>query len=243
MTSLAHKAGAVLLLQDYAGFMGKNLYNSKTRDYLATSALAILEKKVVRLQKVKELFDAKKLKMTYFGGDVVEFARMCPDDHVFISFPPFFKGDYEKQYKFLDDAIDSDALKPTYPMFDENSLVELVKILKTKKFLIATNKYDLFADDPDIKCIGYNFFSKNEMVHFITNIDSDIQFTKMAEKVWKRYDVQLITKEDIDAITRDTVVELKEIPLDLLDSVRRTRISSKVKKLSAPLFKAGVFIE
>lgn len=59
----------------------------------------------------------------------------------------------------------------------------------------------------------------------------------MTDKVLKNYDVELIKEEDIDKITIKSKLEIKEIPLDLLDNIRRTRISSKVKKLSAPIFK------
>ena len=42
-------------------------------------------------------------------------------------------------------------------------------------------------------------------------------------------------------MNEDTVIEVKEIPLDLFNSIRMTRISGKIKNLAEPLTKFGCF--
>ncbi len=243
--TLLDKTASVLLLQDYANYLGKNDYNKRMRNYIIADYKKLLDMKKARLVESKEFIVSKGIKINYWGWDVVDFVKTLDKDSVFISFPPFFKGDYEKQYKFIEETIDSTVLKPSYRMFDGDSLKAMVKTLQDNgnKFLIATNKYELFCEDPAIECIGYNYFSKTEMVYFITNIWDEVKLVRMTDKVLKNYDVELIKEEDIDKITIKSKLEIKEIPLDLLDNIRRTRISSKVKKLSAPIFKCWVWID
>lgn len=67
----------------------------------------------------------------YFGGDVVEWAATSPKDAAFISFPPTYKGGYEKLYKAFEDVFDWD--EPEYEMFDKDRFDYMIENVKAKK--------------------------------------------------------------------------------------------------------------
>jgi hypothetical protein len=54
---------------------------------------------------------------SFFTGDVVEWLPTIPPDTGFITYPPFFAGDYEQLYEQLDLMFDWD--EPTYTPFDQ----------------------------------------------------------------------------------------------------------------------------
>ena len=243
---LEFKTASLLYLQDVADFYrSKNFYNKRMISTYQEEYVSIISKKAKRLLEVKEIFDNSGVKFEYKAQDVVDFVKEVPEDYLFVAFPPFYFGDYEKQYKFLRETIHSPELECDYKMFDEESLKGLVNTLIERKvnFIIGTNKPELFADNPNINDVSYDYFSRNEVVHFITDTDLGNKIVGMNTRSIDSYDVELVTEKDIEAMDENTNIEVKEIPLDLLDSIRRTRISHKVKKLTAPLTKFGCFAD
>ena len=55
---------------------------------------------------------------SYYCGDVVDYLETCGDNAGVVTYPPFFAGDYEDQFKKLSYLFDWD--KPTYPILDES---------------------------------------------------------------------------------------------------------------------------
>jgi len=222
-----------------------NYYNMRMIETYAEEYEDMIEVKAKRLREVKEIFDNSGVEFIYKAQDVVEFVKEIPEGYLFVAFPPFYFGDYEKQYEFLSQTIYAPDLECDYKMFDDESLKEMVVTLLERKisFIIGTNKPEIFEDMEGVNEVSYDYFSPNEVVHFITDSDFASQVAGINTKKLIPYEVELITREEIDRFDKNTVIEVKEIPLDLLDSIRRTRISEKVKKLSAPLTKFGCFAD
>lgn len=90
-----------------------------------------------RVEKVLESLRVEE----YFGGDW----RIHADNSIgersgLLAFPPFFKGDYEAQFKFIDDNIEWD--EPAYDLYDPNDLHSICDDLEEKgaKFCILTDQ-------------------------------------------------------------------------------------------------------
>lgn len=67
----------------------------------------------------------------YWGGDVVEWAVNSPKDQAFISFPPTYKGGYERLYKAFEEVFEWQ--EPEYEMFDKDRLAVMIDAVKEKK--------------------------------------------------------------------------------------------------------------
>jgi uncharacterized ParB-like nuclease family protein len=206
---------------------------------------SIIEKKAIRLREVKSAFELSDVDFTYRCQDVVEFVKYVPKDFLFVSFPPFYVGGYEKQYAFLDRTVETPELDCEYKMFDDTSLVSMVDTLVERgvSFIIGTNRGELFKDNKGVKIVSYDYFSGSEMVYFVTDIELGSQIAEINIKETVPYKVDLVTKEDVYNFDENTKIEVKEIPLDLVDSIRKTRISGHIKKPTAPMTKFGCFAD
>ena len=241
---LDYKTATILYLQDVSDFYrSDNYYNIRRRKSYSAEYWGIIEKKVQRLNEVKAVFDRSGVDFTYKAQDVVDFVKEVPNDYLFVSFPPFYVGGYEKQYEFLEETLYAPDLECKYKLFDDSSWVGMVETLLDRgvSFIIGTNRPDLFEGNDRIEMVSYDYFSKSEIVHFLTDKDFAKKIAGIKRKKTLLYDVDLITKEDIDNMNEDTVIEVKEIPLDLFNSIRMTRISGKIKNLAEPLTKFGCF--
>lgn len=111
------RVAAVLVAHDMSRFIGKNEYARKHYAFYEAHFAELLEKAVVKLGKVlPEIRIAE-----YFAGDWRLHAERAIEAGAGIAaFPPFFMGDYEKQYAFLEDSIQWEA--PSYDLYDPKQL-------------------------------------------------------------------------------------------------------------------------
>lgn len=245
--SLAHKCAVVLFLQDVSDFAsGSNHFDLRMIENYAVEHEKIIEAKVKRLKEQKAEWERSSIKHSYLAKDVTEVAGMVNQGELFLAFPPFYKGGYEKLYKFIDEVIVSDSLRVPYDLFTDESLVALVKTLiaHNADFIIGTNRGELFGGWEKVNHAAFDYFSDSELVTFITSLNIKSRFAKNESSfISPTYGVTLATKEDILKISQTSKIEIREIPLDLFDSIRLTRISDKVKKVADPTLKFGVFVE
>ncbi len=68
----------------------------------------------------------------FFAGDVVDFFASAPQESVVISFPPTYKGGYERLYKKLQAAFAWD--EPAYQLFADERFETLIESMTTKQF-------------------------------------------------------------------------------------------------------------
>ncbi|MBA4543981.1 hypothetical protein H1164_13915 [Thermoactinomyces daqus] len=68
----------------------------------------------------------------FWPGDVVEWTLIAPREAGFISFPPTYKGGYEKLYKAFNEVFHWN--EPAYEIFDKDRLKTMVEYVKQKKW-------------------------------------------------------------------------------------------------------------
>lgn len=68
----------------------------------------------------------------FWSGDVIEWAINSPNDAAFISFPPTYKGGYEKLYQAFNEVFDWN--EPSYEVFDKDRLNMMVEQVKQKRW-------------------------------------------------------------------------------------------------------------
>ncbi|USK72667.1 putative antirestriction adenine methyltransferase [Peribacillus asahii] len=83
----------------------------------------------------------------YWMGDVVEWAINSPKDQAFISFPPTYKGGYEKLYQAFEEVFDWQ--EPEYELFDNDRLEIMLEAVKEKK------EWMMARDEPMPALEGY----------------------------------------------------------------------------------------
>ncbi|MFA5801544.1 MAG: hypothetical protein WC911_03615 [Thermoleophilia bacterium] len=85
------------------------------------------------VEKVDKALDGMQID-SFWAGDCIEFIRNAPSDAVVVSFPPTYKGGYERLYAKMDEIFDWDP--PEYELFDENSFSFLVdEMMKKREWL------------------------------------------------------------------------------------------------------------
>lgn len=70
----------------------------------------------------------------FCAGDVIDFIENAPQECVAISFPPTYKGGYEKLYTKFDEVFDWD--KPEYELFDEGRFQDFHDAVMSKKYWV-----------------------------------------------------------------------------------------------------------
>ena len=72
------------------------------------------------------------------SGDVVDWCDSLPTDSQFISFPPFFSGDYNEQFKSVADIFHWD--EPDYSEFNDERKVKMIEKVQTfRHWLIGSH--------------------------------------------------------------------------------------------------------
>ena len=243
---LVYKTAVVLFLQDLADWVVcNNKHQIRMMQNYMKEYDGVIQSKVERLEEHKELLEKSGVEFTYIPQDVVDFVERVEPDSIFMSFPPFWVGGYEKLYEFIDETLVSEKLRPPYKMFDEDSLRLMVDTLKGSggDFIIGTNRGKLFHDQDGVEIVAYDYFSQNELVHFVTNFKTESRFAHQDNHfISSTYGVELGGKEEFENLSLDDDLDIREIPLDLFDSIRLSRLSENIKNPAAPLTKFGVFI-
>lgn len=119
---------ALLLCNEMFKYEGREeRYHARMRAAYRDSFSQLHEQTAAKVQKA---LDGVKLN-SFALGDVVEFLERAPDDIAAISFPPTYKGGYEKLYLTMDSVFDWN--RPTYDLFDDKRLDALVEVMTSKK--------------------------------------------------------------------------------------------------------------
>lgn len=116
-----YKAAGVMVAHEMSRFVKSNPYNDSHFASYVDNVEFFVDKGV---QKLTALCERVKL-ADYFSGDWIEHVdRAIEKGYGVASFPPFFFGDYEKQYQFLDSAIEWEA--PSYELYQPSSLGSII---------------------------------------------------------------------------------------------------------------------
>lgn len=98
--------------------------------------------------KIKVLQGIEGLKLnTFWEGDCVDWAINTPEKAGFISFPPTYKGGYEKLYQAFEEVFEWE--EPDYVIFDKDRLQVMVEAVKEKE------NWMMARDEPIPRLEGY----------------------------------------------------------------------------------------
>lgn len=248
---LVYKTAVILYLSDIGEFYsGKGIYYDDMIKLLAKDHKRIIEKKVTRLKEIKQLVPP----LEYYPEDVVEFVKRVDPKTMFVSFPPFWVGGYEKLYKIYDDVLQT-SLTTKYKIFDGKSMFEMVETLAERKvpFVIGIAKdfCDLgrMVKDNNFVILGINQFSTNIWVYFVSNIHAlkekhGVIFGNDEESLGLgALNKHLLKKEELKYIIKSSQAEIKikEIDIALFNAVRLPRLSPEIEAKN-PMLKLGVFL-
>lgn len=140
---------------------------------------------------------------SYFNGDVFEhFLRHEADQEaIFTAYLPFFKGDYESQYKRLQQIISWD--KPTYEMLDQDRKDKIIDWLRERRHLFLLD-YELEGIKPQM----VSHKGRNTWVYLYSNI---VETTGLFRRKYGDTGKRFKLLEPGHKFTRETKVGLAKI--------------------------------
>lgn len=172
---------------------------------------------------------------SFYHGDVMKMLDEIPTDCGFISFPPFFKGGYEKMWASLENFFE--YTEPEYEVFDPNVHIKSFcsKVKKLDNFVIVTereveelSKYFSGTLSTGLGKSIY-FYSKTSQKHFI----------KQSSRDTKAKPIVRISEED--EITEN--IEILPITVDQFQELRALYLSTAVSKVGNPASCYGLFCD
>ena len=90
----------------------------------------------------------------FYPGDVLEHIAAAPPEAAVLTFPPTYKGGYERAYKSMEKVL-SWPERPSYRMFDEQSARELRDMLTSRPYWLLFN--DQLVDELEGYRVGVAF--------------------------------------------------------------------------------------
>lgn len=183
----------------------------------------------------KRLEDMKTNIDSFYHGDVMKMLDEIPEDCGFISFPPFFKGGYEKMWKEIEDFFE--YTEPDYEMFDPDvHIAEFChKVNRLQNFVIGTERpveelKEFFSGTLNT---GPNkiiyFYSKTEQKHYVR------------QGARATHAKPIVRIGENDKITENIMI--KPITLDQFSELRSLYLSVNVTKVGTPSASYGLFCD
>jgi len=148
---------------------------------------------------------------SYYAGDVIDHLSAAPADAGIMTFPPTYKGGYEQLYKNMDKVFDWRE-RPSYRMFDESSMAQLIGILTSRPHWLLFN--DRLIEDLRGHLVGVSVPSLRKRPVYCYGSLAHTRLAKRRE------------------ITRDP--HLKRLPQDAVIS---SSCKLRLMKLDAPSFR------
>jgi len=139
LTDGISQIATLLLCSEYFKFVDKDNqpYYKRQSGAYRTQFETLHKKTVTRLSERLKGMEIK----DYVCGDVLEYVKTIPEQSAFLTFPPTYKGGYEKLYKKINEVFEWD--EPQYEVFSKESMHVLKSEIKKKaKWLFLTDKKD-----------------------------------------------------------------------------------------------------
>lgn len=146
----------------------------------------------------------------FCSGDVIDFIKDAPQECVAISFPPTYKGGYEKLYAKFDEVFNWS--KPDYELFDENRFHDFYDVVMNKKYWVIIKDREI--GDLNSYLIGRVQTSlRSKPVYVYSNTEANRRLTvprQVTEKVpFKRATRELNGELKIVNLTRGQLNTLR----------------------------------
>lgn len=218
MNNDTEKVATMMLASDILPYsFGNNMYCKRMLKGYKEQFPRMHKDLCLRLEGMKTNID------TFYHGDVMKMLDEIPENCGFISFPPFFKGGYEKMWKEIENFFE--YTEPEYEMFDPDVHIKEFchKVSRLDNFVIGTER-----EVPELE----EFFSgtlntgPNKIIYF---------YSKTDKKHYVRQNSRLTNAKPIvrigenDKITDNIVVA--PITLDQFIELRALYLSTNVTKV------------
>lgn len=146
---------------------GDNPHAARLREGYIDQFPVLWEKTRERIAKATET----KIVTGFFAEDVIQFVDKVPKKAAFISYPPTYKGGYERMYRLVDRVFEWE--EPTYSEFGHDELALLVKkVAKLDKWALSWREridaLPLVARVKDsVKAVPFHLHSDIETAYFL----------------------------------------------------------------------------
>lgn len=169
-------------------------------------------------QLCKKLENIKTNIDSFYFGDVMKLIDHLEGNVGFISFPPFFKGGYEKMWHNISQVFTFQ--EPEYEVFDPNKHIKIFcdKVSKARHFCIGTERK---VEELEKYFIGIVQTHQGKNIYFYSKTEKRVYVNKRAQ--YSKLLIERI-KED-DEITN---VEVKKISHEIFDELRAKYLSKGI---------------
>lgn len=213
MNSDVEKIATLILASDVCEYDGdEHPYTVRMREAYRKQWPVLHAKMVKKIENVKTKIDS------FYFGDVMEMLDGLDDESGFVSFPPFFKGGYEKMWHNIEKVFT--FTPPTYEVFDPEKHIEQFchKVLKAKNFVIITERK---VPELEQYYFGTMQTAKGKAMYF---------YSKTTKKVFVKQKVEY-SNLFVERIREDddiTDVSIKPISTQMFNELRARYLSKRV---------------
>ena len=172
---------------------------------------------------------------TFYHGDVMKMLDEIPADCGFISFPPFFKGGYERMWKEIENFFE--YTEPDYEMFDPDvHIAEFChKVSRLDNFVIGTERP---VEELEQYFNGTLNTGPNKLIYFYSKTDKK-HYVRQGIRATNAKPIVRIDKHDV--ITEN--IAIAPITIDQFQELRSLYLSTNVTKVGTPIASYGLFCE
>ena len=164
-------------------------------------------------ENIGETLDNIKIK-EFYAGNVLDFMREAPEDIVAISFPPTYKGGYEKLYEAMEQVFEWEP--PEYEIFDNESFKEFSELVM-KKGTWVTLRDERVDELEDYLIASTKTSLRSKPVYYYSN-QKESKLTLSRQKVQNLYFERISSEDVIDEHSKMQVVKIEQAQMNLLRS-------------------------
>lgn len=118
----------------------------------------------------------------FHAQDVINYIKEAPEECVAISFPPTYKGGYEKLYAKINEVFDWDI--PNYVIFDDDRFAAFNELIMKKKYWVTLRDYDVQELRPYLRGIVQTS-ARSKPVYIYSNCETKCRITMPHQKTEK----------------------------------------------------------
>lgn len=179
--------------------------------------------------RLEEALDGIRLK-SFHAGDVVDWVAQTPIDSMVASFPPTYKGGYERLYKKIDETFMWEA--PTYQVFDDERFEILKADMMARRCWMLSR--DQRLEDMDAHLQGMVKVDQKSKTVYMYGPDGPKAFTKPSPPKMRTLNLPRLEGEMGD----DDRLELVEIDLGQLNLLRAEYLNPGILPAGATVCRA-----
>lgn len=195
-------------------------------------SFADLHKKTV--ERVRKSLNGLSL-TSFYCGDVFQHLRSAPEEAVFISFPPTYKGGYERLYEKMNGIFSWDPVE--YVEFDDKRFVEFLGLLTARRHWVTLRDHPVPEMEASLKAIVQTGMRSKPV--YVYSGDGKARLALAHQRI----DFLNIPRFGSgDEIHADSTLTLAEITQGQMNLLRSSYLSPSIIPATA-LFNLGVLVD